>query len=614
MCGIIGGTATPRLTDSLFRRMTETLRSRGPDGQGFWRGREVILGHRRLSVLDLSEAASQPMQLSEHGPVLSYNGECYNHQKLRKELPQTKWRSSGDTETLLRLYEHLGTAFIQKIQGMFALAIFDQKTRKLHLFRDRLGEKPLYYYHKGPVFFFASDLKPFYLHPEIPVTTDEKAISQYFLHNYIPRRSILQDVRKLTPATHLTYDIDGQTLRESHYWKPSVHSVPMDLTHDEAIAKFKELFESVTQDQMISDVPIGCWLSGGIDSSLVAAAAQKAGNQKLRTFTIAFDEEVFDESSHARAIANHLRTDHTELTARPADCLELLEEITHAYAEPFADASMLPTMLLSKLTRDHVTVALSGDGGDELFLGYDRYRWLRKIALVDRAPVLRRMLAAAGLRLPDYRSQIRSAALAYPRTNLRYSYLFTGWNQHFIAPVLAHTTTAPKLLSRPPEPKRFNEMERAAWDDLHHYLPGDLLVKTDRAAMHSSLETRTPFLDHRIVEFALNLPPELKFVDGKGKQLLRSLLGESIPRTLFERPKTGFAVPLRHWFRGRLQSQLNSKLSAQNLRRIQLSNRPVFNDSAVEHLLLRHQSGRWNFERQLFAIFVFVLWWERYLQ
>jgi len=362
---------------------------------------------------------------------------------------------------------------------------------------------------------------------------------------------------------------------------------------------------------LISDVPLGCFLSGGIDSSLIAATMSEVSSQPVKTFTISFREKDFDESEHAKAVAEHLGTEHTELEATPSDCLGLLDDVSKVYSEPFADASMLPTILLSRLTKEHVTVALSGDAGDELFLGYDRYRWLLKFNSVVKflpAPVRMDVLSSLAL-LPNYKLQMLANSLRYPNERSLYSAVFTGWNVPYVSkllkPVLDNYLTITPLAKIPKKLRSLPLETRASLEDQLHYLPDDILVKVDRAAMSCSLETRVPLLDHRIVEFANALPRDHKWKGTEQKRILKDLLYQKVPRKIFDRPKSGFAVPLRYWFRHELKKKLLHYTSESVI-----AQHGLFDPSVVKQLVDRHLSGKWNYERQLWALLVFQLWYE----
>lgn len=633
MCGIVGVTKPEELGPEALGRLVDCMARRGPDARGLWADGRVALGHRRLAIMDLSDAGAQPMHSDDGNVVAVYNGECYNHLELRKTLPaSTQWRGTCDTETLIRLYEHQGPDFIRQVRGMFALAIYDRRRGEIFIYRDRLGEKPLYYHHDNGRFVFASDLRALILHPHISRDIDPWALRDFLLFNYVPGpHSMLRSVQKLQPGTMLRYTFEGDKLELKRWW--SVDEVMPVAAHiqglidqglrpnvslGDATLKMEALLESAVREQTLADVPLGCFLSGGIDSSLIAALLSQSGNGKVRTYTIAFREPEFDESAHARQVATHLETEHTELTATAEDCLKILPQMPTMFSEPFADASLLPTALLCRLTRQHVTVALSGDGGDEVFLGYDRYRWADKVAWRTawlpeklRMAVAKRMEASN-----DYRLQMIGKGLQYHGGKRGiYPQVFALWNQR-TAEELARPALERNLSSaRTPWPiqspwqRSLTLVQEAASADLQHYLPDDILVKVDRCAMHHSLETRAPFLDHRVVELALSLPEWWNYRFGIQKKMLRDILFKRVPERFFQRPKAGFAVPLRHWFRNELRGMLEESLAPSELKRHGLIDATV-----VRGLLDRHFSGNYNHERQLFALLAFQLWHAEYLR
>lgn len=615
MCGITGYTTPGRWDRDVLDAMTRALTHRGPDSRGTLHHGEVALGHRRLAVLDLSPNAAQPMESPDGEVALVYNGECYNHPDLRRAMDGVKWRGTSDTETLLHLYMREGPIFIDRVNGMFALAVHDRRARKLHLYRDRMGEKPLYYAHDGHTLLFASELKSLLRHPAFNRELDSGALTEYLLYNYIPGpRTIFRHCRKLPPATHLTFDLESGGLEMAHYWElPRPRVGAGGRTRAEARDELEELLLDSVRRRTLSDVPLGCFLSGGIDSSAVAWALGQVTTGTPRTFTIGFEDADYDESPHAAAVARHLGTEHhcEKMTADQA--LRLLPNLPALCDEPFADASLLPTALLCRETRKHVTVALSGDGGDELFLGYDRYRWAetvrRRVGAVP-GPLRRAGMGVLG-RLPHYRLQTMAAGLRFSSRAGIYPYVYAGWSAPLAARVLARPVDfeRERIHALYRDARHTSLSASAGYTDLRMYLPDDILAKVDKASMACSLEARVPFLDHRFVEFAQSIPAEWKMKGASQKRLLRAVLFRHVPEHLFNRPKAGFAVPLKRWFRGRLKRLLAEQLSPERL-----ATHGLFDAAAVSGLLRRHQSGRYNHERVLWALLVFQLWHGKYLE
>lgn len=618
MCGIVGCTLPEECPPERFDRMIDVLERRGPDARGAWRDGRVALGHRRLSVLDPSPAGAQPMAADSGRVRIVYNGEFYNHLEIRKSFPARTWRSTSDTETLLALYEREGPDFVRHVNGMFAMALYDEPKGRLYLYRDRLGIKPLYYAFDGTRLLFASTLRPLALHPRFSRDLDTDAVRDYFLFNYIPApRTIFRAARKLEPGHLIEYDVERRTFAMRAWWRAADHVQPdappppnRRKALDERADELEALLLDAVRLRTISDVPLGCFLSGGIDSSAVTWALTQAGAGAVKSFNIGFEQAAYDESFYAQRVARHLGTEHRWRHFTRRECQELIPRLGIACDEPFADASLLPTMLLSEMTRRHVTVSLSGDGGDELFLGYDRYRWAETIAarLGGVPDGLRRASASALARLPSYRLRMMAQSLTYERRGQIYPWIFIGWNAPFVERLLGRPVDFGRqaihgLRGEIPAVPLARE---ASYTDLRHYLMDDILTKVDRASMHVSLEARVPLLDYRIVEFALRQPAWAnRGADGEGKLLLRRVLHRHVPPRLFRRPKAGFAVPLFRWFRGPLRPMLEEKLGTDALAR-----HGLFDAACVRDILARHHSGRWNFERQIWALLVFQLWHE----
>ena len=574
MCGIAGVVAGSDRDTSCVSAMTAMLRHRGPDDVGIWRSsdRTVALGHRRLSIIDLSPLGHNPMRLEGTGLWITYNGEVYNFRDIRRELESHgyRFRSQTDTEVVMAAYARWGVRCLDRFVGMFAFAIWDEARKRLFLARDRLGKKPLYYASYAGRFAFASELKALLADRDFPREIDPDAVSLYLRYGYIPAPySIFRAARKLQGG-HFAVLEEGE-LKVERYWDPVEIALSQPFTGDveEADTELSRILADSVAGRMISDVPLGAFLSGGIDSSLVAALMQEQSTRPVKTFTIRFNEPRFNEADHAAAVARHLGTDHHEEVCDVSQMLDIVDVLPEFFDEPFADASAIPTYLVSKATRKHVTVALSGDGGDELFFGYWRYhsyaatrRWL------DAPRPLRRTLAAIASNIPVGRFQRAAEVLRENETD-RYARWITHWNILDIqrltgrssVPNPVYSDTLRRIESLPPD-------QRPPILDLLTYLPEDILVKVDRASMAVSLESRAPLLDHRVVEFALRLPQRMKFRRGQSKSLLRRILYRKVPRELLERPKMGFGVPMADWLRGPLRDRMNDLLSPSELQAV----------------------------------------------
>ncbi len=600
--------------------MAGCLRHRGPDAAGVWTVGPIGLAHRRLAVIGLGPSGDQPMHSTSGRYVLVYNGEIYNHLELRYELERTgrapTWRGGSDSETLLACIEAWGlAATLPRTVGMFALAVWDRERRRLTLARDRMGEKPLAWSQHAGGLIFASQPSALRAVPGFHPTIDRDALADLLQYGQVPgERTIHSEIHQLLPGTLLEVqvDTDGQmagSLEIRTWWSFAdvARAGVMDpLSGDDAslVTEVGDTIDEAVRSQLLSDVPLGAFLSGGIDSSLIVSTMQRFSKQPVRTFTVGFTEQAFDESSYARAVARHLGTDHTELMVTPDDALAVIPDLSHIYDEPFADSSQIPTVLVSRLARTSVTVALSGDGGDELFGGYNRYLRAERVA---RIPTPVALVAGAALGLLG-RSRQRDAALAYGR-----------------GPAAAYR----RMLSANPDadglvigsdPALGLSRFAARWDateglepvsarsmalDTTGYLPDDILHKIDRAAMSVSLETRVPLLDHRVVATAWRLPMRMRRRGATGKWVLRELLGRQLPRELFERPKAGFGIPLGPWLRGPLRNWAEDLLAADALR-----SEGLLDDQRVRSLWEDHLSGRRDVGFALWPLLMFRSWSE----
>ena len=650
MCGIAGiveleGRSAEGLAGSL-RRMARALVHRGPDDDGIWVQQDAGVGlcHRRLSIVDLSPLGHQPMTSASGRYVISFNGEVYNYRELREELLSRghSFRGSSDTEVLLAAIEQWGVhAATTKCVGMFAFAVWDSADRVLHLVRDRFGEKPLYYGLFGKVLIFGSELRALRQHEAWAGEVDRDALALMLRHGYVPAPySIFRGVRKVRPGCCLSLRLGGDVPRfdERPYWDPKEAvtgslAKPMGGTPAEMVAELEQALRLAIRRQMVADVPVGAFLSGGIDSSLVVALMQALGTQPVRTFSIGFSEPKFNEAPFAQRIAAHLGTRHTELILQPKDALAVIPSLPGIYDEPFGDASQIPTYLVSKLARQHVTVSLSGDAGDELFGGYPRYQdalayWSR----LRNVPTAVRRCGCAALQAFSVESLGRG--LSPLRALGKWRGRSDGPDRLLDKLALWRAATLPEFykskISIWPRPgdvvlgsaEPSTIADRAAdWpagiDDFQHmmfvdmclYLPDDILVKVDRAAMAVSLETRVPFLDPGVAEAAWRIPTSVHRSDGRGKWVLRKLLESFVPRELFDRPKMGFGIPIAAWLRAELRPWADQLLDGSGLRRD-----GYLDASTIERRWHQHRSGSTDWSFHLWAVLMFQAWlkeWQR---
>jgi asparagine synthase (glutamine-hydrolysing) len=617
--------------------MAEAVSHRGPDDYGVWcdASAGISLGHRRLAILDLSAAGHQPMGSPSGRYVLVFNGEIYNHRDLRAELESVgviAWRGHSDTEILLAGFDTWGiAATVVRTVGMFAFAVWDRHTRTLTLARDRLGEKPLYYGWQKDAFLFASELKALERHPSFEAAVSRDAAAAFLSYGYVPTPgSIYEGISKLTPGSCLEVDASTRTLREPiRYWslldvaKRGI-AEPFKGSETAAINELEERLRDAVSLQQVADVPLGAFLSGGIDSTTIVALIQAQSSRPMHTFTIGYADERFNEARHARLVAEHLGTDHTELYVTPTEARSVIPDLAAIYDEPFGDSSQIPTVLVSKLARQTVTVSLSGDGGDELFGGYSRYVWARNAlrfpAMVRNllAGLLESRSAAAWDRTTKQLYRILPASLGVPMFGDKAHKLAAMLGFDSIASLYQHLSTTwprvePLVLGAKISTDRHDGcLGRSAFDAVENYmmgvdtltyLPDDILCKVDRASMSVSLETRAPFLDHRVVEFAWRLPLKLKFRRGRGKWILRRLLDKYVPRTLVERPKMGFAVPIGEWLRTDLREWAEDLLSDARLRRDGFLDPGPVRQKWAEHL-----TGNRNWQFHLWNVLMFQAW------
>jgi asparagine synthase (glutamine-hydrolysing) len=644
MCGIAGFLDLKRRFSQpeaaeLARVMADRIGHRGPDASGSWAdpASGIALGFRRLSIIDLSAAGAQPMVSASGSSVLAYNGEVYNPEELRPELEQRgiRWRGHSDSEVILEAFEAWGVvATAKRLIGMFALAWWDGRTRTLWLLRDRIGKKPLYYGRFDGTVLFGSQLKALMAHPACERSIDRDALAGYLRFGCYPSaRSVLRGIRQLRPGTALAIAVDGQRPGEpiEHvYWDAyeAAARKPMVGNGDELTDELEHLLSDAVRRRMVADVPLGAFLSGGIDSSTVVALMQKQSRRPVKTFSVGFDEPRYNEAPYAKAVAQHLGTDHTEIYVPGEAALELIPKLAEWYDEPFADASQIPTLLVSELARRQVTVALSGDGGDELFHGYPWYQFGARLGSVaGTLPLAARRGLAALLTVPspsawDSLARLTPQARRPERLGDR-AHKLAAWislpNQDLLFREIRSLWSEPEVLipgaTEPVDPIWTGAAASAVPDfldrmpviDLLTYLPDDILTKVDRATMAVSLEGRCPILDHRVVEFALALPREQKRASGKTKIILKNVLARHVPRRLFERPKQGFESPIAVWLRGRLRDWAEELLDPVRMRADGL-----FNVAPIRQKWLEHQSGNRNWQWALWTVLMFQEWKRRW--
>ena len=647
MCGIAGCLDVGGRTDAgglqeCIVRMTAALQHRGPDDSGLWLDPDcpVALGHRRLAVLDLSQEGRQPMRSCDGRFVVVFNGEIYNHFELRTDLLSERplrFRGQSDTEVLVEALSAWGVErTIESLNGMFAIAVWDRQRRELILSRDRFGEKPLYYTFQKPWFCFASELKGLVAHGDLSLSIDASVIPAYAASGYIPEgRSIYTSVQKLKPGSILSLRLSpssgGTTSPVKTYWSAATamqqaRSHGFRGTQEDALVAVRECMRHSVRRRMVADVPLGCLLSGGIDSSLIVAMMQSVCSRPVRTFTIGFPGSTCDEASHANAVAKHLGAQHTHIPASQDQVLGLVTKLPGIYDEPFADSSQLPSLLVSTVARQCVTVALTGDGGDEIFGGYNRYRWALRCAR-GRGTVRALQIAAGLIRLFPVNAcegledlLFRVAGDRLPFRNLRARSMVVkglshrdSFEQRYERLTLNHELlqslygSEPQRLLIPdqcgPGVSRFGALHWMMYRDAVTYLPGDCLVKLDRATMAVGLEARLPFLDPQLAELGWSLPSNLLLHRGRGKWILRMLLAEYVHPKLFERPKRGFSVPLGTWLRGPLREWASDLLSVS-----MLSRHNYFQPKGVAAMWREHLTGRSDYAGSLWPVLMFNAW------
>jgi asparagine synthase (glutamine-hydrolysing) len=651
MCGFVGFLRFRQSNfeaDAAVQSMLSTIQHRGPDSQGFWKNetQDVVLGHCRLAIIDLSETGHQPMHSASKRYTVSFNGEIYNFRELRLELAKLghSFKGTSDTEVLLASIEQWGIAqSVQKFNGMFAFALWDSTTRKIYLARDRFGEKPLYYAWIGYNFVFGSELRTIRSFPEFKAEISVPSLDEFFRYSYISAPSTIYDgVMKLPPGSFAVIDSHGPVgnISIQSYWDPYKNSLsnemhPFSGNDQEAALKLDAILREAVGMRMISDVPLGAFLSGGIDSSLVVSIMQSISSQRIKTFSIGFEEKAFDEAPFAKAIAKHLGTDHTELYLSSLDAIPYVLKMGQFFDEPFADSSQIPTLLVSKLASSSVKVALTGDGGDELFGGYNRYIWgeriknsLGPIPRNLRLLVSKLLMSVGSKRFEPFLKWVSRFISDFPRqseVSARLQQLagfvtFRNPNELYNS-FLASSSASGIIRDTSSFPRRsFDDGALAAildqrtfaeymmLMDTTSYLPNDILVKTDRSTMSFGLESRVPFLDTRLFDFAWCLPLNFKIRNGQSKWILKQVLHRHLPKNLVDRPKMGFTVPIGAWLRGPLKEWASDLLSAERLER-----QGLLNAGRVQTILWEHQKEKRSWDKVLWSILMFQSWLDESL-
>ena len=627
MCGITGKlhfAPTRHVGEDLIRRMNAVLRHRGPDDEGVWIEGHVGLGHTRLAIIDVSPSGHQPMS-NENGTIwLTFNGEIYNHRDLRAILQQQghRYRSTSDTETILHLYEEYGADCVQHLRGMFAFALWDSDRQLLLLARDRFGQKPLFYAETAGGLTFASETKAILQDPAVSREVDEVALHHYLTYGYVPGPwSAFRAIRKLPPASTLTWV--GGRIDIERYW--TLHYVPkLSIREEEAAERLLSMLRETTQMQMMSDVPLGAFLSGGVDSSAVVAMMAEYSDEPVNTFSIGFEDPSFDELRYARQVAERYATNHHEFIVTP-DALSVLPQLVWAYGEPYADSSALASFYVARETRRHVTVALNGDGGDEAFAGYDRYlatqlagryqqvpRWLREGIVAQLARHLPESTHSRDL-FRRFKRFVRAIETTPERRYARWTSLLDNpdkeqlYTPEFRARV-AQVDSLNLLEGAYDAADSEDFVERTQFVDIQTYLPDDLLVKMDIATMMHSLEARSPFLDHALAEFAAGLPAEYKLRGRTSKYILRRAMRSHLPESILRRGKQGFGVPVGRWFRGELRS-----VAYDLLLEPRTLSRGILDGEAVRRLLTEHWSGGADHGQRIWALLFLEIWFRTYL-
>ncbi len=615
MCGICGYSSDKGISDEALRDMNDTMYHRGPDDSGLWQEQGVHgavgLAQRRLSIFDLSSAGHQPMFSEDGKTVVVYNGEIYNFRELRKELERSgrRFASACDTEVLLAAWQEWGADCFRRFNGMFAVGLYERETGRLILARDRMGKKPLYYYQKGKDFVFASELKPIMKFPGFRKVINRRMVEKFLCSKYIEAPwSVFEDTWKMCPGTYLILENGKITLHT--YWdirEKKAEGETHPLTFEKALEEMDTVLRDAVRCRLEADVPVGTFLSGGIDSTLVTAVAQQVAGQKVKSFSIGFYEKERNEAVYAEKIASHIGTQHRELYIGDQETLEMIKDLPYYYDEPFSDSSQLPTMLVSRMASEDITVALSGDGGDELYCGYQMYDWTYIAQRADWMGSIASHVPGMGFLEPKVPPELRAFLRNRnpdEKTQLFLSVMIEEADR--LLGIKGHTVK----LAQEKELKYKNWQERRMVLDMMTYLPDEVLAKTDRASMKYSLEVRCPLLDYRMVEQSFAIPHRYKYMRGDKKHILKALTYRYVPRELLDRPKKGFGVPLRKWLRTVLGPEIRKYADPVILKR-----QDIFVPAAVAELIRKQEkSDKIMYSSMLWSFYVFQRWYQMYIE
>lgn len=600
MCGIYI-TNLPYSTREVKEKLN-TIKFRGPDYCGVNKMNNITLGHLRLAIIDLDSRSNQPIEYMSQSIV--FNGEIYNFQEIRKELIRLghTFTTNGDTEVILKGYHEWGEKIVEKLNGMFAFAIYDSNRNKIFCSRDRLGVKPFYYYWKDGYFEIASQLRPIKLDKDLEI--DESAVSMYLDCSYIPSPfTIYKEVKKLRPGYNLVIDLNKSELRTYEYWNLKKVEIS-DSTYEDAKNTLHELLKDAISIRLQADVPFGCFLSGGIDSSLIASIASKISKERIKTFSIGFENPEYDESKIAAVYSKIIGSEHTETICSPDEVLQMLPHLINVYDEPFADSSALPSLLLNKVTREHVTMALSGDGGDESFLGYNHFDFIKKASFAFKVPLIIRELGSNLIFKSIFGK--RSDGMKY-LLRLRYindaiKNIFVGWRSLTLIKSDRWFDFYKNY-----ENISTDVLQKTADLNIKLWLENDSNVKVDRASMAFSVEVRSPFLDYRIIEFARTLPVSYRYQRGRKKRILRDILKEYIPEEIFNQPKKGFSIPLGDWIKNELREEFQTSLSDDFLEIV-----PNLDTSKFRKVFIEHLEGKKDNSSQIWRVYVLSKWYQEF--
>ncbi len=626
MCGIAGYISKSRVAEEVIYSMLESIKHRGPDSDGTWQDTQtnVVLGHKRLAILDLSESGHQPMISHSGRYVITLNGEIYNYLELKSEIESENninWKGSSDTEVLLELIELYGLKVaLEKCIGMFAFALYDKNELKLFIARDRIGEKPLYYFTDTHSFVFASELKPIMKFPSFNKEINSTALNEFLNLSYINHpNSIFENTYKLEPGYYLDLEVNNFTFTKHCYWDSDKLSkfgdgIELDLSYEESVNKLDNLIENSVKMQMRTDVPFGAFLSGGVDSSLVVALMQKNSTTKINTFSIGFEDKRYDESVFAKSVADHIGTNHTDLILTNDDLSKVVSLIPKMYDEPFADSSQIPTYLVSKLAKEKVTVSLSGDGGDELFYGYNHYFLFYKILSftsgIKEIPLklfIKFIKSLFGNKLYFLSKELNINNYNKILNFIKEKDLIEKYKIYFnllTNSILINNN----IIQDKNKPNYILKSDVFGYYDIKTILVNDILVKVDRAAMYNSLETRVPFLDKEVVEFSLRLPYNYKYRNNKTKSVLRDVLYRYVPSNLIERKKQGFSIPIENWLRNELKSNVLELLSDERILK-----QGIFKLEEIKKIKNEFYIDKVNRNVLIWNLFIFQQWYEEYL-